>query len=392
MAEQKRISELLEKYTADTLSEKELAELLAYFDIDSNKADALQQLYNLLASQAIIGPADAKRMSSVMDKAYIRLNKRLSRPKKNRLWRLMPYAAAIVLLFAVSVAYFIFKNKPETASHELVIDVNPGTRGATLTLANGKKVRLNSNIGHIADEGNVSIDNTNGELQYSIENDEITTESSNTLSTGNGETYSIVLPDGTKVWLNAATTLRYAPTKLERMERVVWVAGEAYFEVAKDKKRPFIVNSNGQKIEVLGTHFNVNTYKGVANTITTLAEGSVKVSTEKNSNYLKPGQQSITNGGTINIETADLETALAWKDGKIYFKDAPLAEVMDEIARWYDVQIKYEGKPEKALFNGGFSRSTKLSEVLEILKASNIQSKLIKENNQVTLVINSNKT
>lgn len=391
MAEPTRISQLLEKYTADTLTKEELAELLAYFDIDSNEADAQQHLFNLLARQAD-SKIDAKRMASVMDAAFMRLNNRINTPKKNKLLRLMPYAAAILLLFVAGISYYTLTNKSETAHREVVIDVNPGTSGATLTLANGKKIRLSTAAGNVLNEAGISINNAPGELVYkNTENSKVAAGQLNTLSTGNGETYNIVLVDGTKVWLNAGSALTYNPNLMESGERVVKVAGEAYFEVAKDKMHPFIVNSNGQKIEVLGTHFNVNTYEGDRNTITTLAEGSVKISTDRKANFLKPGQQSITANGTINIQPADLETELAWKDGKMYFKDAALPKVMTEIARWYNVQIKYVGKPARALFNGGFSRMAKLSEVLQILNASNVQCKLIAENNITTIVVNTNK-
>lgn len=215
----------------------------------------------------------------------------------------------------------------------------------------------------------------------------------NTLSTANGETYQLLLPDGSKVWLNAATTLQYsANLRAQGKRKVKLLAGEAYFEVSKDKKQPFIVETGKQDVEVLGTHFNINSYADEGRTVTTLQEGSVKVSplnnpNEKNNIILKPGQQSLLTNGNINVQKADLETALAWKEGEIFFKDATIQEVLRQVSRWYNVEIKYQGVPTKEIFNGGIKRSSNLSTVLRVLELSNVKFSLTKNNNKTTLIV-----
>jgi transmembrane sensor len=383
-----KIKELFTKYLNKTISRDEYDALLNYFGQQDNEAKLDKLIADAMTEDLEVN--DNTELNEIVDSVEVKLRQKLQPRRSLKLRKYIPYAA-IIIAAILGGAYFLLHYHIPKQKVGLIADVNPGTSGATLTLATGKKIRLNAAGSTVTNDAGVTISNALGELVYKInESGKVSTGQVNILSTANGETYNIVLVDGTKVWLNAGSTLTYHPNLIESGKRVVKVAGEAYFEVSKNQKHPFIVKSNGQQIEVLGTHFNVNTYKGAANTITTLTEGAVKISTDRNTNFLKPGQQSITANGAITIETAELETALAWKDGKMYFKDAQLPEVMTEIARWYNVQVKYTGKPAKALFNGGFNRSAKLSEVLQILKASNVQCKLITENNMATVLVNTN--
>ncbi|WP_316795523.1 FecR family protein [Pedobacter agri] len=385
------IRQLFIKYLDGTIDHEGFEQLRKYFGEENSREELHNLIIDALYDEHHV--QQEKELQHTVDHVQQRLRQKLEPAKASTVWlrRYLPYAAIVLILLIIGISYYIL-SEPKKTAVVAVKDVNPGTSGATLTLANGKKIRLNAAGSSVANEAGISIRNAQGKLVYkNIENDKAFTGQINTLSTANGETYNIVLVDGTKVWLNAGSTLTYNPNLIESGERVVKVAGEAYFEVTKDKKHPFVVNSNGQRVEVLGTHFNINTYKGKASTITTLAEGSVKITTKLKTDFLKPGQQSITANSAISVQTADLETALAWKDGKMYFKDAELPEVMTEIARWYNVQVEYVGKPAKALFNGGFKRTAKLSEVLQILNASNVHCKLTVENKNTTIVVNTNK-
>jgi ferric-dicitrate binding protein FerR (iron transport regulator) len=192
------------------------------------------------------------------------------------------------------------------------------------------------------------------------------------LTTSRGETRQVQLPDGSLVTLNAASTLKYAVNFLKLKQRIVELSGEAYFEVTKDKKHPFIVKTAHQKIEVLGTRFNVSAYKEDKSTITTLFEGSIKIFYTKNnaSQALIPGQKAVLNGGTFSIGTTKVENDLAWKNGVFCFDNDSLQSVMNKISRWYDVDIVYLGKIEsyEETFNGRISKSVDLQRILRIIE------------------------
>jgi transmembrane sensor len=201
----------------------------------------------------------------------------------------------------------------------------------------------------------------------------------NTISTPRGGQFEVALPDGTKVWLNAASSLRF-PTAFTGKERDVELTGEAYFEVAKNKDLPFHVTSAGQVIEVLGTHFNINAYTDEKSIKTTLFEGSVRVAKNLKSAMLKPGEQSIVSNddaNTIRIaDDVDADEVLAWKNGKFYFNDADVETVMRQVSRWYDVDIEYKGKSSADRFTGNFTRDLNLSKTLKLLEFTGINFKI----------------
>ena len=203
----------------------------------------------------------------------------------------------------------------------------------------------------------------------------------NTVSTPRGGQYEVILPDGTQVWLNAASSLKF-PTAFIGKERNVELTGEAYFEVSKNKAMPFHVSAAGQVIEVLGTHFNVNAYTDETLLKTTLLEGSVKVNKGISFATLKPGQQSTINNNEITpvikiAEVTDADEVMAWKDGKFYFNNADIKTVMRQIGRWYNVDIEYAGKiPGNDGFTGTFSRNMTASKALKILAFSGVDFKI----------------
>ncbi|MES2775173.1 MAG: FecR domain-containing protein [Bacteroidota bacterium] len=275
------------------------------------------------------------------------------------MWRRIAAAAAILLVVSTA-AYFLFNrgadnDKPSSKNiaKRYKNDVMPGGNRATLTLGNGSTIVLDSaGNGTLAQQGNVQVVKlSNGELAYTVNGVTTSEVFYNTMSTPRGGQYQLTLPDGTKVWLNAASSITY-PTAFTGKERRVKITGEAYFEVmplmlpGREAKMPFKVSVNdGTEIEVLGTHFNINSYSDEALIKTTLLEGSVKVTHGSNSSLLQPGQQAqITKAGNLSmVPGADIEETMAWKNGRFIFKNADIRTIMNQVARWYDVELSYEG-------------------------------------------------
>lgn len=303
--------------------------------------------------------------------------------KERRLWPRMLVAAAIAAL-AFSVWVFYPENNTLTKLAEThAQDIKPGSVGATLTLANGKKIRLaDADKGEIAKEAGIVVSKTaDGQLVYQIKSASGTSENQNTintLSTARGETYMVILPDGSKVWLNAASSLTYAANLLDKGIRKVKLEGEAYFEIFKDKSHPFVVATAGQQVEVLGTHFNINSYADESVTTTTLLEGSVKVSKGQLSQTLKPDQQSLLTSGNLIVKNVSAQDAIAWKEGVFLFEEEPLESIMKNISRWYDVDVVFEKDVDKKrLYSGGMSKYGHVAAVLEMLEATkNIHFKI----------------
>lgn len=289
----------------------------------------------------------------------------------------MKVAAVAAILLLVSVEAWILLKKESSSSqivkNEIRDDIQPGTNKAVLKLADGSIIDLNEiNKGKIANETGIVITKVDdGKLLYTIAGNNMFTPQSlsyNTIETPRGGQYQVELPDGTKVWLNAVSSLRF-PTSFPDDERVVQLTGEAYFEVAHDKK-PFRVMSNNQRVEVLGTRFNINSYLDNQVIKTTLLEGSVRVSnlTSKNSNLLIPGQQASVSEHDTKISTVDLDESIAWKNGYFIFENEKITSIMKKISRWYDVEVVYEGKITDNDFNGSVSRFDNISKVLDVLE------------------------
>lgn len=279
------------------------------------------------------------------------------------------YAAAVLVFFAL-IAGFYKHFKPATHQNTYANDVAPGKTGATLTLANGTKIRLGDiTVGAVANESGVTITKTSdGALMYEFDDTAAKPNAINSVSTAKGETYCIKLPDQSKVWLNAESSITFTATLLNGGMRRVALNGEAYFEVAKDKTHPFIVKSDEQEVEVLGTHFNIKAYTDEKFIKTTLLEGSVKVKTPVAAQILVPGEQARNLEGSLTVGQEDTEAVIAWKNGYFEFEES-LEGIMSKISRWYNVEVEFvKGAPKDDKFWGYISRANKLSEVLRQLE------------------------
>ncbi len=377
------ISELFNRYLEGQTSVDETNYLLGFLGTDQGSA-LLNELVNEKFDEGVeIAPALLASIYPFTDRVGQNLNRFIqenstARPVRKLNWGIIAIAASIIISIGAVLIYQFGKEKPLSSSTIAAVDADPGGNRATLTLANGNSIDLDDVAnGNLTEQAGVQISKTtDGQLVYSIANSNNNPGLTNTITTPNGGQYQVRLPDGSKVWLNATSSLTYPISFANQKERKVELSGEAYFEVAHNTAQPFRVFTGSQTVEVLGTHFNINSYTDEKNVATTLAEGSVKVSTAGNSKVLKPGDQSLVAKGTIAIRQADLETVLAWKDGNMIFKSAVIEDIMKQVQRWYDIQVVYEGKIPQRLFSGGISRQSKLSVLLSILKDSGINYEL----------------
>nr|WP_121269294.1 FecR family protein [Pedobacter schmidteae] len=349
---------LLKKYQAGVCSEAEKIQLESWYLQWHNDTSSFEEA-DLLALQ--------NEMWAAMPKPT---------PQKTiRLWPKIAIAASVLIALSAGVWFYTASDYPERSAINKNLpaqDVAPGKNTATLSLDNGKIINLSST------KSGVVIDATN--LKYNDGTAIADSETGATDQTGGdalltattprGGTYQIILPDGTKVWLNAASSIKFPSVFNKSKERKVQLTGEAYFEVTKDKTKPFIVVTDKQEVEVLGTHFNINSYADEKNTRTTLLEGAVKVSAFKSSTLLSPNQQAILTGDKVRVETVDPEGIVAWKNGNFNFNDEDLESIMRKVARWYDVEVYYKDNLPQTSFLGTLSRSKNLSALLKIMEES----------------------
>lgn len=302
-----------------------------------------------------------------------------------KLWRKAAIAASVLLILSFGIYFYTnkeVKTSPQITqkNNTLLKDALPGTNKAVLTLGDGSTIVLNdAKDGVLANQGNIVVNKTkDGQISYSKKSTGLNTDDIkiNKITTPRGGQYQVVLPDGSKAWLNAASSISF-PTVFNQNKREVNISGEVYFEVSK-KATPFIVKSNKGLIQVLGTHFNVMAYDDETAMETTLLEGSVKIISGNASRLLKPGQRAQSeNIGEIKItDHPDVNEAIAWKTGLFHFNDAEIETVMRQISRWYDVDVKYEGKMPHKQITGKISRNVMASEVLSMLSYTGINFKI----------------
>lgn len=371
------IQSLIDKYLSGTAMPEEISRLNEWYhsfddtetEVHSNEPFNTQQLSQKIKSR-LLKTIDEESSGSIPNK---------------RKWYFA--AAAIILLLLTSGYYFFFSSSPgankettKAVAPKPVLnnDIVPGGDKALLTLSDGSTIILDSaSNGLLTTQGNIKVEKLeNGLLSYTINGKKISENDEafyNTITTPRGGQYQVTLSDGTKVWLNAASSIRF-PVVFTGKERRVIVTGETYFEVALNTAMPFKIKAAGSEVEVMGTHFNINAYDDEASIKTTLLEGKVKVYVPSGegfvqAKFLMPGQQSsISKNGTISIlNNADTEEVMAWKNGRFQFKSADVKSILRQIARWYDVDIEYRGNVSLS-FSGQLPRSVTVSKVLEKLE------------------------
>jgi transmembrane sensor len=369
-----RFRYLLSQYGNKTLTSAEQSELSDFL----NETDNQTQL-KLLVEEAWIQSGEAQEMDFPLPVLKREAVTVVMKPVYRQRW----VAAALLLIVAGGSWLLATRDRKggkssRAQTEDLKKDVAPGGNKAMLTLANGEVISLDSSMkGKLAQQGNVNLQASPGLLKY----DPVTASANsgvayNILRTPKGGQYRLELPDGSRVWLNAASSLKF-PTAFTGKERRVELSGEAYFEIAKNAGQPFSVAVNKANIAVLGTSFNVMAYADEAAIRTTLLEGAVKVSRENESSLLKPGEQSLLEPGSMQvIEKADIDLAIAWKNGLTSFKSADIKTIMRQVERWYDVEVVYNGTIPARSFTGDIPRDANLSELLRLLEISKIHFKM----------------
>ena len=356
-----KAEELIRKYLEGTATPEEEALLESWYIAAARDQASMsgQPDYSRLAAE-ILEPlrAEQKAPPPIPTKPPVRL------------WPRIAAAAAVLIIIAIGSLYVFRKTpvKPVAQNPSPENDILPAATRATLTLLDGRKIALDSvGAGTLARQGNAIVTSHNGELAYSA-NQPSPDNSYNTLTTKAGEHYSAKLPDGTKVWLNAASSITY-PLSFNGNNRRVTVTGECYFEIVHDKKQPFRVAVRNQLIEDIGTHLNIKAYDDEPAITTTLLEGSIRLTKGDRSIVLKPGQQAASRpvDQSFQLKEVDVDQAVAWKNGYFFFDGADIRTVMRELARWYNIQVVYKGGLPKRRFMGKVYRNIKAEEALGIL-------------------------
>lgn len=373
-------SDLIHKYLDNRLSSAEYAELWRLLNEQPDEAVLNEELQKLWQSAKTITPLIAaddwdQKIQEAKQKLAATVQTE-EQPVISRFQRYRWVAAAAILLLIVSSVFLLTNQKEKNIAvakntqPQQQNDRLPGGDRAVLILADGSSIVLDSaGNGMLAQQGTTKIiKKEDGQLLYNSSGTATDAVAYNLLQTPRGGQYKITLPDGSKVWLNAASSLKY-PVVFGGKERKVEITGEAYFEIAKDALRPFKVQLNQMEVEVLGTHFNINSYTDEETVRTTLLEGRVKVTTASENKFLQPGQQAqLKPSGSMKIvNDVNLEETVAWKDGNFQFENSDIKSVMRQLARWYDVEVSYQGNISKH-FIGGISRNVKLSQVLSMLQ------------------------
>jgi transmembrane sensor len=394
---------LFKRWFHNHASEEELKELVRLYqdvDDDTTLSDTLKMQWNQFQSTDEIDHEFVTRVGNSILNTQFKENEIVFTPVAHRVHLLKTawFRVAVAILIIASIgAYRWFQ--PSTNKSTIVQkpvpardDILPGYNRAMLTLSDGKIVELDSAASETIQDGTLAIQNQHGQITY---NDSKTNNSLNprlnTMTTPRGGQYQLLLPDGSKVWLNAESSITF-PTAFINNTRTVKIVGEAYFEVAKNAAAPFrVVVNNEMEVEVLGTHFNINAYEDNAAIYTTLLEGKVRVinlkspvSVAHSRAMLEPGQQAFvwrnskqSNG--IEIKSANLEDVMAWRKGKFNFQGKELKDAMKELERWYDIKVVYEKNPPQIVFEGEIDRNLKLSQVLNGLKDMGVKFNLTED-------------
>lgn len=387
---QERFTYLLDRYRSEQATEVELQEfydMLSSGSYDELFAKTMDRIYDLEDYNYARGNEDkyyktgaGKRILQYVLKSRSDEQIITSKRKLLKLWPRIVLVAASFALVVLGIWFFTgnFTNINHAIGNTRAQDIEPGASGATLTLSNGKKIILSDAAnGELANEGGVSITKSaDGKLVYHISDKKekgLTSSSAditNTLSTNRGQTFQVRLPDGSLVFLNAASSLTYTSSLLDKGKRVVKLQGEGYFEISKDKAHPFVVKTARQEVEVLGTHFNINSYENELAEKTTLLEGSVRMTAAGRSEVLKPGEQGKLAGNKLSIDQVDIDVAVAWKNNDFMFKSESIEGVMKMVERWYNVEIIYVGAQTNEKFSGVVSRFDRVSNLLSIIEST----------------------
>jgi hypothetical protein len=373
--DKEKFKNLIDKYIAGTATDGEKEVINSFLDSYADENTEWQE--NIMGDPQ---EAEAEILQNICSKTDGKVPGNNISRKKNKIRFRIVWSAAAILLIPVVIGYYFFRSEPS------VKPIEPGSDKAMLTLADGSVIVLNDmNNDTLTSQGNTFIVQNDAQLICNPQGetkDHARENMINTVSTPRGGQFQVTLPDGSKVWLNAASSIKF-PTMFSEKERRVEITGEVYFEVVprinqqQKAKIPFVVIAEGVRIDVLGTHFNVDAYKDDNTIRTTLFEGSVEVTALETgeSQIVSPGQQARTSeNGKIEVKSIDLNEVIAWKEGMFFFNDTGIEQIMNSISRWYDVDVLYEGDVRELRFVGITSRKENIKEILDIMAITDVVS------------------
>lgn len=370
--QQKSVEQLFQQYP-------QLKDLIDELDSENGLEAALKDF------QTLFTPERTAREDLVLENILTRIRQdRPSAVKRMKFWRVTYGTVAATILMLLVLFFWKRAVPPPRLAKAHKIDFSAGHNTAFLTTTDGKKVQLSANHAGIIIKGKITYDD-GSDIKGK---DELSNNGLLTLSTPRGGQYQATLSDGTKVWLNAATTLHY-PQQFDKNIRTVELDGEAYFEVAHNADKPFIVQTRSGKVRVLGTHFNVDCYRDEASSAVTLLEGRVTVSINQNerlSTTLKPGQQSTITGSDLKVSSVNVEDFVAWKEGEFMFNNENLSSVMQKIARWYNLDITVSDELKNIKIWGSVSRYDSFQQVLKLITMTDERIKFKIEERRIMLM------
>lgn len=400
-----RLKELFDRHlskTATAAERQELAVLVLEAGNDEQVQELIRQSWDVTGSQEDMLQSNSSRiLASILkgekmdgqvieeqsenDEAKPQTGKRIVM----RYWQRVAVAAIVLVIAGAGALLLINRQAKETNNLAQVADLPaPNKVKAMITLANGQQIAIDSmTAGVVTMQGNSQlVKDSNGSIRYNDgrSGDEVEVAYNTLFNLRGSKVVSIVLADGTKVWLNSESTLRYF-SGVGKGERIVELKGEAYFDVARDVKHPFKVNVNGVYTEVLGTQFNINCYEEEPAARITLLEGSVKVSQGAAATVLQPGQQARVTAGIEVLKNVDTEPVVAWKNGLFSFQDRSLSDVLKQMGRWYDIEIAYENKIPDITFFGEMESNVTLTQMLHFLEKSGVKFKLDAEKKKLII-------
>ncbi|WP_353124933.1 FecR family protein [Parapedobacter pyrenivorans] len=397
---------LFEKYLSGACTPAEIESLFQRFGVDADEGTLRRLIQNALLDEENANPLLGPQVTAFTERVGDRLSKEISQQHSIeapiltwhlRKWRTVA-AVLVAFLSLGTLGYFLMeKNRQQVvqATSKYGGEVLPGGNRATLTLADGRTVELNANQEGIVVGDEITYDNGTLVLEQGVADKKLGQEDEQTalavedlqLTTPKGGQYQITLPDGSRVWLNSASTLRY-PSRFDNKERVVELEGEAYFEIS-EQKIPFLVHTQRQIVEVLGTRFNISAYLDDEETKTTLVVGSVQVAAvgQRDSRLLRPNQQATLHGTVLSVKEVDVDTYIDWKNGLFSFQETSLQDAMSQLSRWYDLEVTYDGNVPSTYFFGRIRRDNSLSNVLKILQKSGLNFRITNEGGKNRLIV-----
>lgn len=372
------IKRLIRRWMEDTITREEKDALVRLLNEQTLPADVepgLQEIWDAQTSQPVFSEDETVSMIERILSNHPLQEEMDPQPAVHRIHFMRRWgwvAASIIIIVSAGVFLWTANRKaPRTIVQAPANEVMPAMGKVVLKLPDGQQIYLDSMQGSIVKEGALTVNNKKGALEYEGAAGKL---EYHTLTVPRGRQYKLLLPDGTNVWLNAASSITY-PIAFTQQERKVTVSGEAYFEVAKNRSKPFRVAANDMLITVIGTHFDVNAYTDEPYLATTVLEGGVKVSRNNRTVTLSPNEQSLSDAtGSISVNrNVNVDEIMAWRTGFFHFESADLPTILRELARWYDVDVAYEGAISKERFFVIVNRNSSLSAVLKALQVSDVE-------------------